>query len=249
MKIREKFLVVAVLALLITSANAGVLFEDNFDSYASLGGDVRLADVSSNWSGDWEDTARGVRVGSWWGGRAYFSNGYWGDSEVRMLEANLGQDVADVSVAAEAWVHDGGVLNWYVGGRMTDTSFVRLGALLGNADIDGNVPVYARVRDSVGGIGGDYYVGTYNAAEAIYLDLTMEGDQVVGTVSHNGQTTSIDYTTSILDAGATGFGGQYLWGYGLGDFDNFAVSTVPEPATLTLIGLGLGFVGLKRKQK
>ncbi len=234
--------------VLAGAAQAEVLFEDNFDSYdddPNLGVFVgpntwvlAIPDVSPYWSTEpWGQGATGSRdlkAGNIAPDMAYFSNNYWED-ELRFARAvndvNIA-DRADYTVEVEAWKHPERTIDWYVAGRITETTNVRLGAALSIPDDANNQYVYGRIVDSNGSATRCNWVADYDPNAPIYLKLTLNGDVAAGAITHNGGTQTISIITDVLNTGAPGIGGYHLgyndgsglWGYAVGRFDNFKVS-------------------------
>jgi len=219
------FMILAVLAL-SGSAIGKVLFSDNFDSYAALTDNSALADMNSAYISPWVPVVTSeIKVGSLWPGLAYYSGNDSTDKELRMYRAVLDESLANYTVEMDVMRHPDYLCNWLVGARITDTAYIVGGAVLGNADPEtGKRPIYAKMYDSDGDYIGDYWVAIHDANEPIHIVLTVNGDQATLTVTHFDYTKTISYTTTVLDAGDPGFGGQWDWGYSKGYYDNFVVS-------------------------
>jgi hypothetical protein len=242
---KRVILSLVILMFIAAGAQAGVIFSDDFGSYTA-DTDYSLFGASSDWSrDDASDTNYDVKVGTWYGGRALFQNNYWADTEVDYAVADATAGLSDYVVSAEGSVHEGYTSSsseWYVAGRVSSGSYVRVGAVIAN-DV-----IYARYADSSGVSDGDYYIADYDAnSPAISMELSLDGSSVVATVSHAGFSHTFDTTTSVTGAGEAGFGGRFKWGYANMYFDNFEASEIPEPATIGLLTLGLGFIVRKRK--
>lgn len=238
-----------VLLMIAASSQAGVIFEDDFSSYTASE-DYSLFDASADWSrDDASDTHYDVRVGTWYAGRALFKNNYWADTEVDYAVANPTSGMSDYVVSAEGQVHPNYTSNsseWYVSGRVDGSSYVRAGAVI--ADVEGKQVIYARYADSSGVSDGDYYVADYDPSSPISMELSLDGSDVQAIISHAGESYTFDTTTSVTGSGEAGFGGRFKWGFADMYFDNFEVSEIPEPATLGLLSLGLGFVSLRKRK-
>ena len=241
---KKVLLVLVAMSFVALSVNAGVLFSDNFD-YA-VGATTLLPDINSSWStAPWGTSGNNVKLVSWIPDKAYFSNSTWGDNTMKLAHTNVG--TGDYSVSVDAYRYNETYkMEWYAAGRVTDSTYIAAGAVVGS-DINGTQHVYARVIDSTGYASGDYWLAVWDPTKPISLELTLEGDQVVANFSHAGLTQQLCYTTSILNAGDAGFGGKNPWSYVLGLFDNFEVTSVPEPATIAMLGAGL--LGLIRRRK
>jgi len=141
-------------------------------------------------------------------------------------------DRADYTVEAEAWEHPDRKIAWYVAGRITETTNVRLGAALSIPDDANNRYVYGRIVDSNGSATRCNWVADYDPDAPIYLKLTLNGDVAAGAIAHNGGTQTISIITDVLNTGAPGIGGYNCgyddgspnWLYAVGRFDNFKVS-------------------------
>lgn len=91
-------------------------------------------------------------------------------------------------------------------------------------------------------------VSTSALAVNTYYNLSYDIDTTTGgisNVSFNGSTLSGFSSTAFTDA-ATAYVGVMSNNSGRTEFDNFVVSSVPEPALLTLLGLG-GLALLRRR--
>ncbi|MFI4912600.1 MAG: PEP-CTERM sorting domain-containing protein [Sedimentisphaeraceae bacterium JB056] len=237
-----KNVIVLVLVLVAAAAvNAEVLYQDNFDSYTADWA-TTLGSQNSDWNGYGADNI--VKFASWAPGRAVFSNGYWGDNTLRQSFVDVG--VSDYTVSVEAWQYSTYTMEWYATARATDDQYIAAGVVAAT-DGEGNYQVYAKIIDSTGYASGDYWLATWDTASAINISLTVEGEDVVASFEHAGLTQQITATTTILEGANAGFGGKYQWDYPIGNFDNFEVESVPEPASLALLGLG-GLL-IRRKNK
>jgi hypothetical protein len=220
------FILLAVM-LLAGAVTAETLFEDNFDQYAAMTDNAGLAGLSADWVTNWDPTGvSDVKVGSLWPGLAYYSNNHSNDTELRLYEAQLTESLADYTVTVEAYEHDTYPLHMYAAGRIAAGGYVLGGAAIGSADpVTGDRAVYARVKDSDGASVGDYWVAIYDSTKPINIALTLSGASAMVTVTHNGLSKSLSLTTTVLAAGAPGFGGQWPWGsYSKAYFDNFSVT-------------------------
>lgn len=241
--------VILGLVLAIGSANAAVIFEDDFDSYTGYWVDTLQNASGGVWSTVPWGTGAGaqdVKVGDITPGKAYFSNAFYNDV-LRLCTVTTETGLSDYTVNLEAWERPGqsSGMRFYAVGRVTGTytTYIGAGAIISSADNN----VYLDFVQSGGGEpSANYYVAAWNPSMPIYVELALSGNSVTGTVTHAGLTTTLSYTTSVLNAGAFGIGGQRPWGNAIGLFDNFSV--VPEPATMSLLALGIGLAGLKRRK-
>lgn len=221
----------------ISSAET-VLFEDNFDSYTTVT-DANLSQISDVWSTDpwFLGGSRYVKVGSNWPGQAYYSNNYYGDTELRLAEADIGEELTNYTVTVEAYRHETWPCNMYAAARISgadDSNYVIAGAGIGGG------AVYAKAKDSDGVALGDYYVAAYEPNEPIEIRLSVNGSDVSATVTHMNSSETIEFTTTVTEPGSPGFGGQITYedegakAY----FDNFRVTGLScgDPGTLTLKG-------------
>lgn len=219
MSIKQKIVWILLVALVVTSqSNADVLFEDDFDSYTY--DSTNIASQSSVWQGE---GAEKTIFASWHPGKAYFSNGTWGDNTMRIAYADVGAD--DYTVSVDAYAVSGYLMEYYATARCTDTQYVAAGVVT-----DGT-SVYARVIDSEGASSNDYWFGQFdpNGVEPMHIELTVEGEDVSAYFSTQGLDTTIYTTTTILTGSNAGFAGKYQWNYPLGRFDNFVVEGVSGP--------------------
>lgn len=237
----KKIMVLMVAVLAINAVRAEVLYEDNFDGY-NADWATTIGAQSTDWSGYGADNI--VKFASWAPGRAVFSNGYWGDTTMRQAYTDTGAN--DYTVSVEAWQYSTYKMEWYATARATDTQYIAAGVAVA-PDGEGVNQVYARLIDSTGTASGDYWLATWDVSKAMNISLTVEGDQVLASFEHGGLTQQINATTSILSGTNAGFGGKYQWDYPIGNFDNFVVESVPEPATMALLGLGGLLIRRKRK--
>ena len=240
----KKLILIAILGLtlVIGSANATV-FEDNFDSYTGYWVDTLPNASGGVWStAGWGTGAGGsdVKVGDITPGKAYFSNNVYNDA-IRFCTVTTETGLSDYIVKVEAWEKPGNPLRLYAAGRVSGSSYIAAGA-----SVSGD-QVYLDLKESTGTEpGANWYVADWNSSEPIYIELALSGDTVTATVTHVGYSVTQSYTTTVLGAGAFGFGGWKPWGSAIGLLDNFSV--VPEPATMSLLALGLGLAGLRRRK-
>ena len=244
-KIRVFMMMLVVLAVMAVSVNAGVIFQDDFDSYGGVWVDTLPNASGGVWTtAPWGTGAAGsdVKVGDLAPGKAYFSNGYYADV-ARFATVTTTTDLSDYTVSVEAWAHGTTAMpRWYAAGRVAGGNYIAAGVAVGSGE------VYLDFKESTGTEpSAMWYVADWNMEEPIYIDLTLSGDTVTATVTHVGFSVTQSYTTSILDAGAFGFGGHNPWGYATGEFDNFSV--IPEPATMALLSIGFGLISLKKKKQ
>lgn len=237
----KRLVLCLMVAMFVCSANAGVLFEDNFDSYTA-DWSTKLGAQNPAWQGYAADNI--IKFASWAPGKAVFSNGYWGDSTMRLAYTNVGTN--DYTVSVEASKYSTYTMEYYVAARATDTQYIAAGVVIGT-DGAGIAHAYARIIDSTGYASGDYWLATVAEGQGYDISLTVEGDQVVANFAHAGLTQQLSYTTAILEGSNAGFGGKYAWNYPIGNFDNFVVNSVPEPATMCLLGLGGMLISRRRK--
>jgi len=235
--------VILGLTLAIGSANA-VIFEDNFDSYT--GGSITTLELASAgvWvTPGWGDGAAGsdIKVGGSLPPVAYFSNNVNNDG-IRFGTVTTETGLSDYTVNLEAWEKPGaGYLRLYAAGRVSGSSYIAAGA-----SVSGD-QVFLDLKESTGTEpGANWYVADWDSSEPIHVELALSGNSVTATVTHVGYSVTQSYTTTVLDPGAFGMGGWKPWGYAVGRFDNFSV--VPEPATMSLLALGIGLAGLKRRK-
>jgi hypothetical protein len=242
---KKLILLIAILGLTLAigSANA-TIFEDNFDSYT--GGSITTLESASAgvWvTPGWGDGNSDVKVGGPVPPVAYFSNNAYQDA-IRFCTVTTETGLSDYTVSVEAWKKWSATTalpRWYAVGRVSGSSYIAAGAAVGSGQVSLDFKESTGTEPS-----GQWYVADWNPDEPIYIDLTLSGNTVTATVTHIGYSVTQSYTTSILDAGAFGFGGHNPWGYAVGSFDNFEV--VPEPATMSLLALGIGLAGLKRRK-
>ena len=244
-------LMVGLLVLLGSAGSAegvATLFTDDFSGYV----DGQINQAGSPWVAPWIDADNRVHVGPAEGDMArldiapmvaadplrtawvpgantlggvlqsdYIVRGsWWVDHPIGVYVA--GRVVsADTFITAAAMIHEGTVYRW--GEQWVD----------GTRNVfTGWTPLTAWVPD-----------------EPIHLALILEGDTATAVASHAGVTGIGTGTALITAAGSPGFAGRNLWGNPEARFDNFVVTEIPEPATMILLGLGLGFVGLKGLRK
>lgn len=98
------------------------------------------------------------------------------------------------------------------------------------------------------------YTGTF--APTAYHTLSYTVDTTTGAISNvdlQGSTSSYNFDTSGFSNTATAYAAAattYTWGRDHWmAFDNFSVSAVPEPTSIALLGLGGGFLMVRRREK
>lgn len=232
------FSLITVFALAGMTAGETVFFEDNFDSYSTVT-DANLSQISGVWSTDpwFLGSSRYVKVGSNWPGQAYYSNNYYGDTEMRLAEADTGEELTDYTVIVDAYWHETWPCNMYAAARISgadDSNYIAAGATVGGG------AVYAKAKDSAGNSFGDDYIAEYDANEPIEIKLSVNGSNVSATITHVNLSHTYNFTTTVTEPGSPGFGGQinYAIDGSKAYFDNFKVTGIAcgDPGTLTLAG-------------
>ena len=227
----KKLILIAILGLTLAigSANAAVIFKDDFDSYT--GGSITTLELASG--GVWVTPGWGtgpggsdVKVGGPVPSVAYFSNNYYGDA-IRFCTVTTETGLSDYTVSVKAWAKWGTTTAlpcWYAAGRVSGPEDSLTYIVAGAGVSDGQV--YLDLKESTGTEpSGMWYVADWDPNQPIYIDLTLSGNTVTATVTHIGYSQTQSYTTSILGAGAFGFAGHNPWGYAVGSFDNFVSNT------------------------
>lgn len=227
--VMKKFGLIAVLLFATAGVvKADVLWRDDFNSYSN---DVRLKDT-----GPWSVTSDVMSISN--GRVKYYNNAYGGKAQYAYADKVQSHHID--GVAQSNYVVK--VTSYDFSSSYMATQRMVYARVAGDEYVYGVVKYssnawYLSIEDSNGSILSDTWAGTYDSALPVNMELTVNGSNVSWTVTHNNTTKTVTGTTTVDNTGAPGFGSWNPGGYAIMYYDNFEVSSVPEPATLSLLAV------------